>query len=64
MRVRLTPAQTKEMVAELEAIVERWATTESSDDTSPSCSASRPSSSSTADVFVLLDVFATRQVIL
>ncbi len=64
MRVRLTPAQTKEMVAELEAVVERWATMESSDDTSPSSSASRPSSSSTADVFVLLDVFPTRQVVL
>lgn len=49
MRVRLTPAQTREMVAELDAVVERWATVESSDDTE--------SGPSTADVFVLLDVF-------
>lgn len=47
MRVRLTPAQTAQMVAELEAVVERWAETGAGDDPA-------------ADVFVLLDVFPAR----
>jgi predicted ArsR family transcriptional regulator len=53
MRVRLTPAQTREMVAELEAVVERWASVEQSHDSEPA--------PSTADVFVLLDVFPAHQ---
>lgn len=49
MRVRLTPAQTREMVAELDAVVERWAAVGSDQHRNPEDSA--------ADVFVLLDVF-------
>lgn len=53
MRVRLTPAQTREMVAELDAVVERWATIGSSHDSE--------SEGSAADVFVLLDAFPAHQ---
>lgn len=49
MRVRLTAGQTREMVAELEAVIERWATIPQDE--------SADAASATADVFVLLDVF-------
>lgn len=56
MRVRLTPAQTREMVAELEAVVERWA--------KPGLSRDADAEDAAEDVFVLLDVFPARDVTL
>ena len=52
MRLRLTPNQTREMVAELEAVVERYENVHRVEgpDTAPDA----------ADVFVLLDVFPSR----
>ncbi|MGZ5410249.1 MAG: ArsR/SmtB family transcription factor [Aeromicrobium sp.] len=58
MRVRLTPAQTTAMVNELEAVVERHLTA------GPVASEDHASAEGTADVFVLLDVFPTRQALL
>lgn len=55
MRVRLTPAQTAAMVKELEAVVERYLAV----GTAPS--EAHGAAEGTADVFVLLDVFPTRQ---
>ena len=49
MRVRLTPDQTRAMVAELDSVIERWATDPQDE--------SAGHASTTADVFVLLDVF-------
>ncbi|MEO7430279.1 MAG: helix-turn-helix domain-containing protein [Acidimicrobiales bacterium] len=51
MRLRLTADQTAEMVAELEAVVERYATDQSAEPEA-------------ADVFVLLDVFPSHHVTL
>lgn len=52
MRVRLTPDQTRAMVAELEGVVERWATADVADNSD------EPDA---ADVFVLLDVFPSHR---
>jgi hypothetical protein len=53
MRVRLTAGQTRAMVAELEAVIERWAIIQQDE--------SGEAASTIADVFVLLDVFPTHQ---
>ena len=55
MRVRLTAAQTAAMVADLDAVVERYLTARTD------ASEAHGSQDGTADVFVLLDVFPTRQ---
>ena len=54
MRLRLTPAQTEAMLHELEAVIERYLTA------GPESSAQTPPKD-VADVFVLLDVFPTRE---
>lgn len=54
MRVRLTPAQTAAMVAELEGVVERYL---AGGPESPE----EAESADVADVFVLIDVFPSRQ---
>ena len=55
MRVRLTPTQTAAMVHELDAVVERYLSA------GPELSETSEKQEDTADVFVLIDVFPTRQ---
>lgn len=50
MRVRLTPAETRRMVAELESVIERWAALDRDERVDEA-----------ADVLVLLDVFPSRR---
>lgn len=57
MRVRLTPAQTAAMVAELDAVVQRYLAVGVS-------TCDDPGAEQPEDVFVLVDVFPTRQAVL